>query len=60
MAEQFKVGNTVCLKSGGPTMTVTIVGHPDETGTVWVTCSWFDEKLNQKTATLPADALQAD
>lgn len=57
MAEQFKVGDNVRLKSGGPTMTVTAVG-PDDTGTIWVSCSWFD-LLNPKNSSFPADALEA-
>lgn len=40
MAEQFKAGDVVKFKSGGPKMTVTQVG--DRMGTPVVWCSWFD------------------
>ncbi len=41
MAEEtFKVGDVVKLKSGGPKMTVTVVGDRLGTATVW--CTWFD------------------
>ncbi len=56
MAEQFKVGDTVRLKSGGPTMTITAVG--DDNGKIRVWCSWFDA-MNEKNASFPADALEA-
>ena len=58
MAEPFNTGDTVRLKSGGPNMTVTGVGDPHETGTVWVTCEWFDEKETHQSSTFPADALE--
>ena len=38
MADDFKPGDTVMLKSGGPHMTVTKV----DGDRVW--CEWFDEK----------------
>jgi uncharacterized protein YodC (DUF2158 family) len=42
MADQFKPGDVVALKSGGPKMTVT----PKRDGTrVW--CDWFEGKERQ-------------
>lgn len=38
--EEFSVGDTVRLKSGGPKMTVTTVGDHWGTPTVWAV--WFD------------------
>ncbi|EGK01695.1 MULTISPECIES: YodC family protein [Dysgonomonas] len=41
MAE-LKIGDIVCLKSGGPTMTIESIGeYMYETKAV---CTWFDEK----------------
>jgi uncharacterized protein YodC (DUF2158 family) len=37
MAEQWKIGDVVRLKSGGPKMTVKLVGQHES---VW--CHWFD------------------
>lgn len=50
----FKVGDSVILKSGGPTMTVldTSVGSTD-----WVSCRWFDGKKFH-TELFPPDALR--
>jgi uncharacterized protein YodC (DUF2158 family) len=53
MAE-FKKGDTVRLKSGGPLMTVTNA----EKGRVWV--SWFDKSENEKSSVFNAEALDAD
>jgi uncharacterized protein YodC (DUF2158 family) len=43
MAEQFKSGDVVCLKSGGPSMTVEQSGL-DGFGKPRVWCDWFDGK----------------
>jgi uncharacterized protein YodC (DUF2158 family) len=40
MANAFKVGDVVRLKSGGPKMTVTAVGTGGFQGIV--ACQWFD------------------
>ena len=42
MAQDFKAGDQVQLKSGGPTMTVTIVGE-NQYGRKKVFCQWFDK-----------------
>jgi uncharacterized protein YodC (DUF2158 family) len=54
---EFKAGDVVRLKSGGPKMTVTKVGnngfgHP----TVWV--SWFGEKNKEEGSTFTPDSLE--
>src|SRR5690606_5709936 len=53
MAQRFKVGDVVQLKSGGPKMTVTDV---DE-GKPYVGCTWFAKALKEQ-ATFPVDALE--
>lgn len=40
MDNQLKVGDVVQLNSGGPKMTVTLVGDSYGTPTVW--CVWFE------------------
>ena len=37
MAEEFKIGDVVKLKSGGPNMTVEVIGEQG------VYCAWFDK-----------------
>jgi uncharacterized protein YodC (DUF2158 family) len=57
MTAQFKIGDTVQLKSGGPPMTVTGYGK-DEEGNPRVTCTWFDHEQNAKTGVFPIEAVQ--
>ncbi|MFZ1972024.1 MAG: DUF2158 domain-containing protein [Candidatus Acidiferrales bacterium] len=40
MANEIKEGDTVMLKSGGPTMTVEKVERSNDVMTAW--CQWFD------------------
>jgi uncharacterized protein YodC (DUF2158 family) len=56
MADNFKAGDIVQLKSGGPKMTVTQAGE-DSTGALTVWCSWFEGKM-QKGGTFPPEALK--
>jgi uncharacterized protein YodC (DUF2158 family) len=51
----FKPGDVVCLKSGGPDMTVELVETSSHSGTV-VTCIWFIERTLYR-ASLPVCAL---
>jgi uncharacterized protein YodC (DUF2158 family) len=45
MADDFKAGDTVEMKSGGPTMTIDSIGKQfQSSGTDGAWCSWFDEK----------------
>jgi uncharacterized protein YodC (DUF2158 family) len=53
MSEQFKPGDMVKLKSGGPLMTVE--HYDDMRG--GVVCSWFNEKNERKQEAFAPDAL---
>ncbi len=55
MADEFKVGDTVQLKSGGPKMTITTVGDNYGTPTIW--CAWF-EGTKKMTGDFPPAALK--
>ena len=57
MAQEFKVGDVVQLKSGGPLMTVTYVGEQDGAPRVW--CSWFVNNTKEEKGTFPPAALTA-
>jgi uncharacterized protein YodC (DUF2158 family) len=53
--QQFKPGDTVRLKSGGPLMTVhSIESH----GAIW--CEWFDQKNQPQGKSFLAATLVAD
>lgn len=52
MANQFKVGDVVQLKSGGPKMTVSESYNDGTLGCVWFLGS------DQKAGTFPSDALE--
>ena len=39
---QFKVGDVVCLKSGGPDMTVKEITSDNQ-----ISCEWFDDKNSE-------------
>jgi len=52
----FKIGDTVCLKSGGPIMTVVDTDSYD--GKIIVTCAWFPSDNEEKQANFPSEALQ--
>lgn len=55
MSKEWKVGDVVLLKSGGPKMTVSNVTRDDGNLKVW--CTWFDgSKKND--APFPADTLE--
>jgi uncharacterized protein YodC (DUF2158 family) len=50
----FKVGDVVQLKSGGPRMTIANM----KSNPAGVLCAWFDE-ADVKTSRFPAEALEA-
>ncbi|MGE3301725.1 MAG: YodC family protein [Hyphomonadaceae bacterium] len=58
MAEMFKCGDRVQVKSGGPTMAVTGVS-PDRHGVEMVWCAWFNDAHVHQTAGYPAGELKA-
>ena len=54
---EFKPGELVRLKSGGPDMTVEQVGHDAyDRFRVWV--AWFNEQKQLQTATFAPEALE--
>jgi uncharacterized protein YodC (DUF2158 family) len=53
----FQPGDVVCLKSGGPDMTVELVEMHSPAGTL-VTCIWFIERTLYRTS-LPVSALSS-
>jgi uncharacterized protein YodC (DUF2158 family) len=56
MQEQFKVGETVRLKSGGPVMTIGTL-EVGQDCKVFAFCGWFEgKKLSQKT--FPVEMLE--
>jgi uncharacterized protein YodC (DUF2158 family) len=52
----FQAGEVVCLKSGGPDMTIESVQAGQTSDVAIVTCVWFVEKTLYRT-TLPVSAL---
>jgi uncharacterized protein YodC (DUF2158 family) len=52
---QFKAGDTVKLKSGGPLMTVMQLQND---GDVW--CEWFDKSDKPQGKSFPPHSLMAD
>jgi len=52
----FQAGEVVCLKSGGPDMTIESVQTSPASDIASVTCVWFVEKTLYRT-TLPVSAL---
>jgi uncharacterized protein YodC (DUF2158 family) len=57
MAEEFKIGDVVQLKSGGPKMTVTSVGVEHYSEKPVVSCVWFVETKESR-GNFPPDALR--
>lgn len=53
--DEYKIGDTVRLKSGGPVMTITKTGTSDGEPTAWV--NWFDSGGSVKTDAFPLKAL---
>ncbi len=55
MAQSFKVGDIVQLRSGGPLMTVTQIGE-DMGGVMTVWCVWFSGQIRSE-GSFPMEAL---
>jgi len=55
--QAFQPGDVVCLKSGGPDMTVEAV-QADQNRSTFVTCIWFVDQTLYR-ASLPLSALAA-
>ena len=53
---QFKAGDVVCLKSGGPDMTIESIQIEEGDQTISASCVWFDGRAIQRT-TLPLSTL---
>ena len=59
MADDFKAGDIVELKSGGPTMTIESIDVEHMGGTTQgVYCSWFDEKNKPQRKWFPLTSLE--
>lgn len=58
MSETLKSGDVVKLKSGGPKMTVTDVGHDEIAGQTLVWCVWFDDKQIEKRGAFPLQSVE--
>ena len=56
MAEQFKAGDTMRLKSGGPLMTIHSINQSE--GTAW--CEWFDKNGADQSKSFLITSLVAD
>jgi uncharacterized protein YodC (DUF2158 family) len=54
MADTFKVGQTVKLKSGGPLMTIDSINGEE------ATCEWFDSKQQIQVRTFGLHVLMED
>jgi uncharacterized protein YodC (DUF2158 family) len=52
----FKTGDLVCLKSGGPTMTV---DHQCQTDIESYVCCWFDNDMRYSSTIFNANAIAA-
>jgi uncharacterized protein YodC (DUF2158 family) len=59
MADGFAAGDTVELKSGGPTMTIDWIGPQFEgSSTPGGMCAWFDQKMNPQHKWFPLTSLK--
>jgi len=58
MSNQFKAGDIVQLKSGGPPLTVDLVWHDPEEDRYRVDCCWFTPDQEYNDATFGPEALK--
>lgn len=59
MSQDFKTGDVVHLKSGGPQMTIEGIDTYDE-GAVMADCVWFDDKKVRQNALFKLETLERD
>lgn len=60
MTESFEVGATVCLKSGGPLMTVAFIGRGVMVEGQAARCEWIDSDGKPQAREYPVAALALD
>lgn len=59
MADNLQVGDTVVLKSGGPTMTIDWIGKENEYNTTQgASCTWFDKDSKPQQRWFPLTSLK--
>jgi uncharacterized protein YodC (DUF2158 family) len=58
MSNQFSVGNTVQLKSGGPIMTIVSIENPANNLEKDISCMWFEEDGSLMRDSFPHDSLK--
>lgn len=58
MAQKYKVGDVVRLRSGGPTMTVANFGEYDYEETGKYLCRWFGEKHKLEEQTFKEEEIE--
>jgi len=54
----FKVGEVVKLKSGGPQMTITSIGRRYESSPLEAWCTWFKSDNQTAVEVLPLEAIE--
>jgi uncharacterized protein YodC (DUF2158 family) len=57
LMRSFKVGDVVQLKSGGPKMTVVLVGGGSDSQHRLIECRWFTSEMRPERAAFPEEAL---
>jgi uncharacterized protein YodC (DUF2158 family) len=57
MGEEFKAGDVVELKSGGPKMTVSQAGKAAISGRPMILCDWFDGQKKMRDS-FPPESLK--
>ena len=58
--EEFKVGDVVCLKSGGPDMTVEIEVGENHESKGRIRCVWFEKDKRQRDDFRPETLMKND
>ena len=55
MSDQLKIGDPVWLKSGGPAMSIRLIGDELSSDNVW--CQWFEGEIPNE-GCFPKDSLE--